>query len=54
MNILTAMGIALLFTVILVGLFPVGSLAFATAATILGGNAFLCIAFGIMVDRLNK
>jgi hypothetical protein len=48
------MGIALLIAVILIGLFPIGSMAFATAATILGGNALLCIAFGVMVERMNK
>lgn len=54
MNPLIAGSIALLITTVLVGLFPVSPMAYQVSATILGGNALLFLALGILVHKMDK
>ena len=54
MNPLIAGSIALLLTTVLVGLFPVGPIAYQVSAVILGGNALLFLALGLLVNKMNK
>ena len=54
MNPLFAIAISLLLALVLVGLFPVGNVAFSVAAVILGGNALLAVAFGVIANKINK